>query len=232
MKLKNFSKLKGILRLKSGLHIGSGEKGHYGEPVSVVKSLTSQLPYIPGSSLKGKIRSLLEITYGKISNGNPCGCGSCQICLLFGSSKAEKTKQPSRLLFRDCFLTEDSKNLLDKVDLEKKAGVRIDRKTGKAAEKALYTLERIPEGMEFDFEVSIRVFENDDIEAIKKWLQMGIYLLEQDALGGGGTRGSGFIEFDNLFLDGQEFEKNWRELIIKEKNDLLEKVKITKQIEK
>jgi CRISPR-associated protein Csm3 len=228
MRLKDFSKLKGILRLKSGLHIGSGEKGHYGEPVSVIKSLVSQLPYIPGSSLKGKIRSLLEITYGKYSDGNPCSCGECQICLLFGSSEAKTTKQPSRLIFRDSFPTESSKDLLDKVDTEKKAGVRIDRKTGKAAEKALYSLERVPEGLEFDFEISVRIFENDDKESIKKWLQMGLYLLEQDALGGGGTRGSGYIEFDKLTFDNEPFEKDWREKIAKEKAELIEKVKITK----
>ncbi len=228
MRLKEFSKLKGILRLKSGLHIGSGEKGHYGEPVSVIKSLTSQLPYIPGSSIKGKMRFLLEIFFGKSSNGNPCSCGRCQICLLFGSGKAETTNQPSRLIFRDCFPTGASKQLVDKIDLEKKAGVRIDRKTGKAAEKALYALERVPEGLEFELEISVRVFENDDVESIKKWLQMGFYLVEQDALGGGGTRGSGYIEFDKLTFNDTPFEPNWREEIAKEKDKLIETAKITK----
>lgn len=227
MKLKKFSRLKGILRLKSGLHIGSGEKPHYGEPLPVLKSVISLLPYIPGSSLKGKIRSLLEIAYGKTTNGNPCSCGTCPICLLFGSGDPQKTTQPSRLIFRDSFPTEKSKNILEERDVEKKAGVRIDRETGKAAVGALYSLERVPEGMEFEFEVSIRVFENDDIESVKKWLQLGIYLLEQDALGGGGTRGSGFVEFDKLLLDGKEFESNWREQIAKEKDQLLETAKIT-----
>lgn len=230
MKLKSFSKLKGIIRLKSGLHIGRGEKGSHGEPIWVIKSVTSQLPYIPGSSLKGKIRSLLELTCGKILKGNPCDCGECQICLLFGSSDAKTTKQPSRLIFRDNFPTPGSKDLLDSIELEKKPGVKIDRKTGKAAEGAFYTLERVPEGLEFDFEISVRVFEGDNLESIKKWLQAGLYLLEQDALGGGGTRGSGYIEFDNLTFDGNPFENNWREIIEKEKDHLIEKVKITEKI--
>lgn len=146
MKLRGYIQLVGIIRLKSGLHIGSGEKGHYGEPLSVIKSLSSQLPYLPGSSLKGKMRHLLEVTYGRSNEGKPCSCGKCQICLLFGSGESKTTFEPSRLIFRDCNLTDKSKSLVEKMDLEKKAGVRIDRESGKAAEKALYSLERIPEG--------------------------------------------------------------------------------------
>lgn len=216
MKLKEYGRLTATLRLKSGLHIGSGEKGHYGEPVSVLKSLQTQLPYIPGSSIKGKMRHLLEITFGKTTDGEPCSCGKCQICQLFGSGKANTTFEPSRLIFRDSFLTERSATLIEKIDLEKKAGVRIDRKTGKAAEKALYSLERVPEGCEFDMKISIRIFEKDKPESIKKWLAMGLFLMEQDALGGSGTRGSGYIEFDNIEFNGEKFKKDWRENCKKE----------------
>lgn len=228
MKLNKYSQLTATLRLRSGLHIGSGEKAHYGEPISVLKSLQTQLPYIPGSSIKGKMRHLLEITYDKTTGGEPCSCGTCQICQLFGSGRANTTFEPSRLIFRDSFLTKNSATLIEKVDLEKKAGVRIDRKTGKAAEKALYSLERIPEGCEFDLQISARVFENDNVESIKQWLAKGLFLMEQDALGGSGTRGSGYIEFDNIKFDGKEFEKNWREGFAKDKDELLEK-KIKKE---
>ncbi|MEO0114296.1 MAG: type III-A CRISPR-associated RAMP protein Csm3 [candidate division WOR-3 bacterium] len=221
MKLNTFCQLTATLRLKSGLHIGSGEKAHYGEPVSVLKSLQTQLPYIPGSSIKGKMRHLLEITYNKTSNGEPCSCGKCQICQLFGSGKAATTFEPSRLIFRDCFLTEKSAAFIEKVDLEKKAGVRIDRKTGKAAEKALYSLERVPEGCEFNLQISVRVFEKDQLESVKQWLAMGLFLIEHDALGGSGTRGSGYIEFDNIKFDGQAFEKDWREKCQQNKDNFL-----------
>lgn len=222
MRLNGYSQLYAKMRLKSGLHIGSGEKGHYGEPVSVIRSLSSQMPYVPGSSIKGKMRHLLEITYGKSTNGKPCACGTCQICLLFGSGEAKTTLEPSRLIFRDCILTMESQSLIEKTDLEKKAGVRIDRKTGKAADKALYALERIPEGSEFNMDISARVFEKDDTESIKKWLSLGLFLLEKDALGGSGTRGSGNIEFDNIAFDSINFDKNWREICDKEKDSLIQ----------
>ena len=227
MKLNGYAQLTAKIQLKSGLHIGTGEKGHFGEPLAVVRSLTSQMPFIPGSSIKGKMRHLLEITYGRTEDGKPCACGKCQVCLLFGSGESKTTFEPSRLIFRDCKLTEDSQALLEKTDLEKKAGVRIDRTTGKAADKALYALERVPEGCEFVMDISARIFEKDDIPSIKKWLAMGLSLLEQDALGGSGTRGSGSIEFDNIKFDEKDFSKDWREDCKKEKNDLLE-VPITK----
>jgi CRISPR/Cas system CSM-associated protein Csm3 (group 7 of RAMP superfamily) len=44
--------------------------------------------------------------------------------------------------------------------------------------------------------------------------------MEQDAIGGSGTRGSGHIEFNNIFFDGKEFPKDWRENCKKEKENL------------
>lgn len=221
MKLNKYVTLKADMVLKSGLHIGSGEKGgHYGEPLTVMKSLTTQMPYIPGSSIKGKMRYLLEISFCKLPDGKPCQCGKCAICLLFGSGSSTTTYEPSRLIFRDSMLNEKSINLLEKIDLEKKTGVRIDRSTGKAADKALYALERIPEGISFNFEISSRVFDGDDEDTINDWLTMGLYLLEQDALGGGGTRGSGHIGFENLIINGKPFNNDWRRTVILKKDSL------------
>ena len=221
MKLVEHAKLTATMRLKSGEHTGSGEKGHYGEPLSVMKSLRTTLPYLPGSSIKGKMRHLLEITTGQTKDGKPCGCGSCPICLLFGSGESNTTKEASRLIFRDCFLTDASASLIEKIDTEKKAGVRIDRKTGKAADKALYSLERIPDGAEFSVEISARVFDQDDKVGIKEWLLTGLYLTEEDAVGGGGTRGSGWITFDNVTFDGSPVDTKWRENAKGAKNKLL-----------
>ena len=76
MKLKEYVKLEAVMRLKSGLHIGTGEEPGRGEPLSVMKSVFNKLPYIPGSSIKGKMRHLLEITYDRITprgtSGLPC----------------------------------------------------------------------------------------------------------------------------------------------------------------
>ena len=109
---------------------------------------------------------------------------------------------------------------IDEAIVFRSIGVRIDRESGKAAEKALYSLERIPEGCEFNFEMSIRVFENDNTDSLKRWLTMGLFLMEQDALGGSGTRGSGHIEFNNILFDDKEFPKDWREICKKDKESL------------
>lgn len=216
MRLKGYAQLAATLMLKSGLHIGTGEKGvERGEAIPIMTSRRTGMPYIPGSSLKGKMRHLLELSQGRQPSpkdpGSPCCCGKCQVCMLFGSGSSQTTFEPSRLIFRDCYPSESSATLLDKIDLEDKPGVRIDRVTGKAASQALFPMKRVPEGCEFVMEVSARIFEDDDPEAVRQWLAMGLYLMEQDALGGGGTRGSGHIEFQNVIFHGTPFDKDWRD---------------------
>lgn len=225
MKLKDYANLTATLRLKSGLHIGTGEKPERGEPLPVMESPRTKLPYIPGSSMKGKMRCLLELTYGVKETdprdpGSPCWCGKCQVCLLFGSGSTRNTFEPTRLIFRDCYLTKQSEEFFEKIDLEEKPGVRIDRLTGKAAGGALFPMERIPEGFEFNFELSLRVFENDNKESLRRWVALGLFLMEQDALGGSGTRGSGHVEFNDIIFDGMEFPKDWRENCKKDKGSL------------
>lgn len=226
MRLKDYAKLTAILRLKSGLHIGTGEKVERGEALPVMESLRTGMPYIPGSSLKGKMRCLLEQTYGcretdPRDNGSPCWCGRCQICLLFGSGSTAKTYEPSRLIFRDSYLAPASEELLDKIDLEEKPGVRIDREKGKAAAGALFPMKRVPEGCEFIFEISARIFSDDSLESVKQWLTTGLFLMEQDALGGSGSRGSGYIEFDNITVNGSDIGADWREGCKRNKETLL-----------
>ena len=215
MKLRRYTELTADMLLRSGLHIGTGEKVERGEPLAVMESVRTRLPYVPGSSLKGKMRCLLEMSYGRRETdpkdgGSPCWCGVCQICLLFGSGNASKTYEPTRLIFRDSYLTDSAAALLERIRLEEKPGVRIDRVSGKAAEHALFPTDRVPEGCEFKIEISARVFEDDDEEAVKKWLTMGLFLIEHDALGGGGTRGSGYVKFNNIEFDGKRFDENWR----------------------
>lgn len=81
-------------------------------------------------------------------------------------------------------------------------------------------MERIPEGCEFELEISARVFEDDDKEALRKWLVVGLFLMEQDALGGGGTRGSGWVEVKDVSFDDENLD-NWREEAKQNKDNLL-----------
>ena len=187
MKLNDYSKLTATLVLKSGLHIGTGEKTGAGEPSPILISRRTELPYIPGSSIKGRMRCLLEQTYEDNLKKNPndsgsvCFCGKCQICYLFGGGDAQIAKQPTRLLFRDSYLKEESESIIEKKGLEEKPGIRIDRSTGKSPKGAFFFVERVPEGCKFELEIAVRVFDGDNTEGVQQWLAMGLYLMEKDA---------------------------------------------------
>ncbi len=165
-------------------------------------------PYIAGSSLKGKIRSLLEHYFKLI---NPVGKGDVVdsesnfgdikkrdlIIKLFGESAGEKKKgNITRVIFRDCFITKNVRqaSLNKKIELfETKAENVINRVLGTAEHPRF--IQRVPSGVEFDFNMSLRIFENDDEELFKNTILLGIKLLELDALGGSGSRGYGRVEF-------------------------------------
>lgn len=210
-KLKKIIKYKGIIKTLSGLSIqGTNSDLNIGGVNSeVIKNPLTNEPYIPGSSLKGKIRSLLELKYGmKDKRGNvqtkePCGCGyeDCMICKIFGAHKNSASKvAPTRIIIRDCYLTEDSKEDIKNIPfergnyLEEKAENIINRENGKAEHPRL--IERIPAGLHFDFEINLQIFDCDDEEEMKKFIEEGIDLLESTYLGGSGSRGFGQVKFE------------------------------------
>ncbi|MCT7592667.1 type III-A CRISPR-associated RAMP protein Csm3 [Aliarcobacter butzleri] len=179
-------------------------------------------PYIPGSSLKGKVRSLLEHSFGliveqKIKLGEKAGKpidsnfaksldGILQkkanlIVTLFGESAGNGDKSNTKItraIFRDTFLTKDSRKLYldDKIKLsEEKAENTINRVSVMANPRFM---ERVPAGVEFDFEVVLRDFQEDKNLPLSKTIELGLLLLQNDALGGGGSRGNGKIEFEKF----------------------------------
>jgi len=205
MKLEKKIFLEGTLEVLSGLHIGGTDVGIVigGVDNPVVKDPVSGLPYIPGSSLKGKIRSLLEKYTGNYSKegkarGNPCDCGSCDICELFGSSaKASENNDKKilgRLIVRDAFL-ENSENINSNEVTELKTEVAINRLTSKPI-SGPRNMERVVRGTKFNVEFIIDIYENDNEEKYINLLQKGIKLLEDDYLGGSGTRGYGKVKID------------------------------------
>ena len=211
-------KIEGKIILNTGLHIGAGNDeikiGGIDNPV--VKNPLTNEPYIPGSSLKGKVRTLLEWYTEKISNdGKPWSTENGEgdlITKLFGNGKNEKgyTGGPTRVSFSDCFLTKESaKKLREKGALtESKYEVSIDRKTGTAIRGGLRQTERVPAGAEFNFTISIRIFDKDSEEEFIEFLLKGLKLLEYDALGGNGSRGYGRVEFEFFDNDIEEKFKN------------------------
>lgn len=205
MKLEGYADISGQITCLTGLRIGgSKESVGLGETDNpIIRHPVSRLPYIPGSSLKGKLRSLLEMKYSSHSQqtGEPCNCGECPICALFGCGDPRRSKEPTRLIFRDALMSEKTREELEEAlpgsYAEVKTEIRMDRKEGKAASGALRTQERLPEGSIFDLSISMRLFEEDTPEKRKEYMEKlaeAFNDLEKDYLGGSGTRGYGKVK--------------------------------------
>lgn len=195
---------------KTGLHIGGTEAGMAigGAEGPVIKDSKGR-PYIPGSSLKGKMRSMLEYQHKKGEDGRPCGCGRplevCPVCTIFGpNTNRPHDLGPTRIIVRDAFLSEKSlkdweKSRSEGLDFtETKKETAIDRNTGKAYGGSLRTQERVNAGTEFELNVSLRIFEGDDEARVTSIVKEGIDLINKDYLGGSGTRGYGWVEIKDM----------------------------------
>lgn len=220
MQLKEMIEITGIIRVLTGLHIGAGkdsmEIGGMDQPI--IKEPITRAPYIPGSSLKGKMRSLLEQsvflqneeTRRYIMKGSPCGCGKrgCPACTLFGTSAAEKDDDlgPTRLIVRDAFLTDKWRERFNegKLPMEVKYENTIHRLRGTADHPR--PLERVPAGVEFDLSMTLKIFEGDDREQLLESLKKGLKMVELDALGGNSSRGCGQVRFAPLYFNGEEVD--------------------------
>lgn len=214
MQLQKIITITGQIVLKTGLHIGGSkdeiEIGGIDNPV--IKHPLRNEPYIPGSSLKGKMRCLMEYKYGRLPDPkfgyHVCGDKNCPVCRLFGTSDEKWEAGPTRLVVRDALLNKD---WADKVMergvayTEEKTENAIDRLEGKAKKGGLRNMERVPAGAKFDFEISLRVFDIDDESVLLKDVACALRLLELDTLGGSGSRGYGKIAFKKLEkLDGEK----------------------------
>jgi len=205
-KLVKIERVTGKIEVLSGLHIGAGsEEIHIGGVDNpVVRNPVSGNPYIPGSSLKGKIRCLLELVTNRANDnkGEPfCTKDSNDpIARIFGNGKVidEYEGGPTRASFSDCQML-NAVSMAEKEALtEEKTEVAINRISGTAI--APRHMERVPRGAEFDFEFTYKIFDfdGDNGEADKDNLMLllvGMKLLENDALGGSGSRGYGRVKF-------------------------------------
>ena len=220
MKLTSISNIKGTIHLLSGLHIGAGQEqleiGGLDQPI--IKHPVTGVPYIPGSSIKGKMRSLLETYYfverpsthkHVIDKGSACGCSEpdCPSCRIFGTSGADKAEGlgPTRIIVRDAQMSGNDWDLFQqgKQNTEVKYENTIDRVRGTAAHPR--PLERIPAGVRFDFSITFKRFEGDEEDLIN-YVYKGLKLIQLDALGGNSSRGSGHVEFENVRCDDQEVD--------------------------
>ena len=230
MQLKGIKEIRGRIVLETGLHIGAGDIEMHigGTDNSVVKHPFTHEPYIPGSSLKGKVRSLLELKSGlvAVSGGKPISWDMLKevngdkkdlgrkIVKLFGSGGSDTEGRqglgPTRVSFSDCTLTKASREKARRGEIvltEVKAENFIDRITG-TAKNPRFT-ERVPAGVEFKFCITLKVFDGDEEEGLEDLLLQGLKLLEMDALGGSGSRGYGRIRFE---FDDEEWKKRFESI--------------------
>lgn len=227
MILHKMIQIQGEIVCETGLRIGGSkdtiEIGGLDNPI--VRHPIDDLPYIPGSSIKGKLRSLLESVHGRRrwdrrqrrpinDNGkDPCGCGQCMVCRIFGShNNPGHPLGPTRLLVRDAKLTESSKEVLEKAQREKglffsevKTENTINRRTGKAYNPRPY--ERVPEGTRFQLDLLLKIYDTDNEEECIQFVKQGLDLLESDYLGSSGSRGYGKISFHDLQFIEKEIKK-------------------------
>lgn len=204
-----------ILECETGLQIQAGnisfDIGGIDNPV--VKNPITGEPYIPGSSLKGKMRSLLEWQEAPDAiirgNGKVLNDPKYDVCKLFGIAPSGVPKNQggpdqekiliSRAIVRDAYLTEESKDMLqsqlgENIFTEIKAENNIDRLTSRASPRFF---ERVPKGAEFEGEIVLTQYVEEDGRLLDLLLE-GMKLLEDNYLGGSGSRGAGKVKFKHV----------------------------------
>jgi len=197
-------KLTGQIELLSGLHIGGGDDTMKigGIDNGVIKNVNTDKPYIPGSSLKGKMRSLLEWDCRLVGHGDgspfnskildkipePDKKDAQTLLKLFGDKEGEFGI--TRINVGDCNLHDASKEMILS---EAKYENVINRQKG-TAEHPRQT-ERVPAGVKFDFDIRVKVLDGDDENELIDMVKRGFELIESDYLGGSGSRGYGRIRF-------------------------------------
>ncbi len=183
------------LVVRTGLHIGgSGIFSPIGAVDSpVIQDPLARQPIVPGSSLKGKLRTLLvrSDSYGKgngIEKLPKVDEDPENILRLFGCAKPVRR---SRLQFSDCFVTNAEKmSVAGLTDVKMENA--IDRATSVANPRQI---ERVNPGVEFGVRIVYDIMDETEMEADLTLLAKGMKLLQLDYLGGHGSRGSGRVSF-------------------------------------
>lgn len=216
MKLKKIISFDGTIFCVTGIAIkGAGnDLGIGGADSEVIKNPLTNEPYLPGSSLKGKMRSQLERKYGAkkfdrrsqslaATEEEPCGCGdkNCPVCTIFGAHFNTRAKSaPTRIIVRDCPMTDAFRKDIQELPLERGSYLEIkgeniiDRRQGLA--KSPRFMERVPAGASFELHIKLQIFEGDDENRLRGFVEEGLRMVEDSCLGGSGSRGYGQVKFD------------------------------------
>ena len=193
------------LELLSGLYIGGNDSGFDigGADSDVIRNPLTNEPYIPGSSLKGKLKSLLKYHIKEVDR--------TEKDIIFKDSNITNIFEPidegnvkiTRAIFRDLTLTKESKEELQNIlgigcFTEIKAENKVNPISGKSDSPRF--IERVPAGAMFEGEIVLNVFDGDNKEIMMENIKKSLKLLEMNYLGGNGTRGYGRVkvEFDEF----------------------------------
>lgn len=206
--------IKGEIVCQTGLHIGGSNDNIDigGTDTVVIRDSVSDLPFIPGSSLKGKLRSLLELNdktsaESVIANDGKASTDvNCVAAQIFGVSadKGDGLKFPTRIIVRDSFPTEASLELWDKQeDIVRGTELKYENVLNRIDSSATpRNIERIPKGSTFNFEIVFSVYgeDNDNLSSVFEAMN----LLEDNYLGGSGSRGFGKITFEDITVSKRD----------------------------
>lgn len=224
----------------TGLHIGGSSVGLEigGVDKVVIRNPLNNQPYIPGSSLRGKMRSQTEKALGLRQN-NKIGqvtihtCkkleeytanGGCPVCHIFGVPGEVAATGPTLLVVRDAGLAKESAEEFRRLKselpfAELKTEVAIDRVTSAATPR---TLERVPAGAIFGpAELVFSIYDRADFARLKYVLD-ALQLVEDDYLGGAGSRGSGKVKFTGICVKARAAKDYADEKPFKEKFDTVQ----------
>lgn len=192
-------RISGDLIVKTGMHIGgSGAFAAIGAVDSpVVKDIRTNLPMIPGSSLKGKMRSLLAKEFNE-QIVEP-DYDDEKIARLFGSAQKKPVKR-SRVLFSDMVLANEGE--LRNAGLQSMTEVKFENSISRATAVANpRQIERAVSGSVFKLDLIYELENEHEFLEDMETLAEGMKLLQYDYLGGNGSRGYGKVEFQNIMAE-------------------------------
>lgn len=186
-------RIKGSIKTLSGLHIGGSQTAlEVGAVDNAIIKTNKDEPYIPGSSLKGKLRNMLARAAGSENVAHDIKLEHSSsdikyIAKLFGTPEDNKQNSGAEALLKiqDCFI-------VNKAELEIKMENSIQRLTGEANPRPL---ERVTSGNVFSLNMILDVYDESLVASYLNELALAIKLLELDHLGGGGSRGNGKVKF-------------------------------------
>jgi len=203
--------LKGTIELLSGGRVGGSDDILQigGVDLTCIRDPATGRPYLPGSSLKGRMRSCLEKELGKFTkdrdgrNREPCGCArwDCPVCVVFGPHKNTNHELgPTRIIVRDAPLVTPEFHIENKTE-------SVNRRDTGAAEHPR-TVERVAPGAKFAFEIAVQSYDSDErvrytdtdgkpvqgLAALKEVVEHALTLVEDTGIGAGVGKGYGKVK--------------------------------------